>query len=164
MKAFPAPAPGDIVWCRFPQFEGIRPGPKPRPALILAVQDDVSPIRVRIAYGTSQGTDELDAWEFRIGPEDGAAFAASGLSLPTKFSMMKVVVLDYTDHWFAFSPGRPPRHTPQLGVLHPSLLPRARAAYEATVKTLSIRERLSAVYAVRPALMDELLRTGSSPP
>ena len=156
MKAFPAPAPGDIVWCRFPQVGGLGPGPKPRPALILAVQDDVAPVRVRVAYATS--VDEVEPWEFRIAPEDGPAFAASGLAFPTKFSMLKVVVLDYTDHWFAFSPGRPPRQSPRLGVLHPSLLPRARAAYEATVEALSIRERLSAVYAVRPALVDELVR------
>ena len=158
MKAFAPPAPGDIVWCRFPRVEGISPGPKPRPALILAVQDDVVPARVRVAYGTSRGADEVKPGEFRIGPEDGVAFSASGLALPTKFSMLKTVVLDYTDHWFAPAPARPPRQSPRLGVLHPTLLPRARAAYEETVRTLSVRERLDAVYAVRPALVDELMR------
>lgn len=158
MKAFSAPAPGDLVWCQFPQVEGIRPGPKARPALILAVQDEVSPARVRVAYGTRQATDELAPWEFRIGPEDGVAFSASGLAGPTKFSLLKAVVLDYTDLWFSYAPGRPRRQTPQLGVLHPSLISRARAAFDATLKTLSVRERLDAVYAVGPALLDELLR------
>jgi len=32
-----APAPGDIVWCRFPQDGVPGPGPKARPALVLSV-------------------------------------------------------------------------------------------------------------------------------
>jgi len=160
MRNFPAPvpAPGDVVWCRFPEDEGIRPSPKARPALILAVQDDVSPVRVRVAYGTSRDTGELAPWEFRIGPEDGVAFTASGLALATKFSMRKVVVLDYTDLWFSSAPGRPVGDTPRLGILHPAILPRARSAFEATLKSLSVRERLDAVYAVRSSHLDELLR------
>ncbi len=157
MRSFPAPAPGDLAWCRFPEAEGIRPSPKARPALILAVQDDVSPVRVRVAYGTSQDTGELAPWEFRIGSEDGVAFTASGLALATKFSMRKVVVLDYTDLWFCCAPGRPVRDTPRLGVLHPAILPRARSAFEATLSSLSVRERLNAVYGVQASDLDEFV-------
>ena len=158
MKTFPVPSPGDIVWCRFPQVEGIHPGPKPRPALILAVDEQAAPIRVRVAYGTSRGIHDLATWEFRIGPEDGAAFGASGLSLPTKFSMRQVVVLDYTELWFSIAPGQPARATPRLGVLHPALVSRARLAFEAAAGPLAVRERLDAVYAIENSHLDDVLQ------
>lgn len=132
MKATPffPPAPGDIVWCRFPEVEGIRPGPKSRPALILSVQDDVTPVRVKVAYGTSQQPEKLAPWEFAIGPDDSVAFTLSGLAVATKFSMRKVVILAYTDFWFSRAPGQL-SSTPRLGLLHPSLMSRAAAAFAA---------------------------------
>jgi hypothetical protein len=132
--AYPAPEPGDIVWCRFPELDGIPPGPKSRPALVLAVDDARSPARVRVAYGTSRGLTRIQAWEFAIGPDDGEAYLLSGLSMPTKFSLRQVVLLDYTALWFAPAPGRPPKATPRLGVLHPSLVRRAQAAHAAAVR------------------------------
>jgi hypothetical protein len=129
--SYPAPEPGDIVWCRFPEFEGIHPGPKSRPAFVLAVDDTRKPARVRVAYGTSRGLARVQVWEFVIGPDDGDAYVLSGLSLATKFSLRQVVVLDYTGHWFEPAPGRPPKPTPKLGVLHPSLVRRAQAAHAA---------------------------------
>lgn len=93
--------------------------------------DDVSPIRVRVAYGTSRGVHSITATELLIGPDQTAAYALSGLSRPTKFSMKAIVVLDYTDFWFDHAPGVSARATPQMGILHPSLMPALKAALKA---------------------------------
>lgn len=134
-KPFPAPAPGDIVWCRFPEHIGA-PGPKPRPALVLG--GDFSSARscvIRVAYGTTKNIRDKFSGEFEITPEDGAAFELSGLSYPTKFDLKNTQTLPYTDEWFAVPPN--PRHgvTPKLGTLHPSLMKRAEAAFRAVTQT-----------------------------
>ena len=130
---WPEPQAGVIVWCRFPDTPALRPGPKPRPALVLIVFDDEAPqFRVRVTYGTSQKVDRLYAGEFRITPQDGAAFRLSGLSFPTKFNLFKVVELPYSTPWFDVPPAAPFGQTPQLGVLHANLMRRATAAWQAT--------------------------------
>lgn len=93
--------------------------------------DDVSPIRVRVAYGTSRRISSIAGTEFLIGPDQPAAYALSGLSRPTKFSMKAIVVLDYTELWFDRAPDVPVRATPQMGILHPSLMPVLKAALRA---------------------------------
>lgn len=93
--------------------------------------DDAAPIRVRVAYGTSRGTNSVVATQFLVGPDNPAAYALSGLSRSTKFCMTNVVILDYTDFWFSRAPGVPERPTPQLGVLHPSMLLAVKRAAEA---------------------------------
>ncbi len=66
-----APAPLDIVWCRFPEREHPeRPGPKERPVLVLAVSSDG--MLVATAYGTSQAHGQLRAWN--IENEDIGAY------------------------------------------------------------------------------------------
>lgn len=131
-RAWPLPEAGQIVWCRFPDVPALRPGRKPRPALILRVFDNDAPIyRVLVAYGTSQKTERLYAGEFRIAPEDGEAFALAGLSYPTRFALALHVELPYTDTWFSPPPGTPYGQVPKLGVLHPSLHRRAAAAWRA---------------------------------
>jgi hypothetical protein len=84
-----------------------------------------------VAYGTSQKVSTLYAGEFAITPDDGAAFAASGLSYPTKFDLGETFELDFNDLWFAVPPGAPHGQTPKLGILHPSLMRRAGAAARA---------------------------------
>jgi len=128
---FPAPKPGDIVWCRFPQAKPPAPGPKSRPALVLRVGEDKGHAVVEVAYGTSQKIESLYAGEFAITPADQAAYEAAGLSYPTKFKLGETYELDYNDEWFAVAPGAPHGQTPKLGVLHPSLVRRAKAAFEA---------------------------------
>ncbi len=128
---FPAPKPGDIVWCRFPQARLSAPGPKSRPALILRVGEDEEHTVVEVAYGTSQKIETLYAGEFLITAADQAAYEAAGLSYPTKFNLGETYELDYNDEWFAVPPGAPYGQTPKLGVLHPSLVRRARAAFDA---------------------------------
>ena len=132
---WPAPEAGDIVWCHFPLDRGIEPGPKPRPALVVKVfDDDVLRYSVLIAYGTvgtSQKTDRLHAGEFLVAPTERAAYKLAGLSYPTKFSFKQSVELPFNETWFKVPPTAPNGQTPRLGVLHPSLLRRAWAAWEA---------------------------------
>ena len=131
VRWFDPPQAGDIVWCRFPQHRIPGPGPKPRPALVLAVGEaDGRPI-VRVAYGTSQKPDRLFAGEFAILPDLADAFAASGLSYPTKFDLAVIFELDYNDIWFGVPPHAPHGQNPKLGIMHPSLLRRAAAAARA---------------------------------
>jgi hypothetical protein len=131
-RIWPAPDVGQIVWCRFPDLSALRPGRKPRPALILRVFDDEAPIyRVLVAYGTSQRTDRLYTGEFRLVPADGEAYRLAGLSHPTKFNLADHVELPFTDTWFAPAPGAPHGQNPKLGVLHSSIYRRVEAAWNA---------------------------------
>ncbi|HEY9035892.1 MAG TPA: type II toxin-antitoxin system PemK/MazF family toxin [Pseudomonadales bacterium] len=130
---WPDPNAGDIVWCHFPQVPG-NPGPKPRPALIIAV-DDSNPkaIHVQVAYGTSQKTNRLYAGEFLIAKQHNAdAYRLAGLSYDTKFDLGKIVQLPYNSLWFAIAPRA--SASPHLGTLHPSLMPALTAAYKAANK------------------------------
>ncbi len=127
-NAFPLPAPGDIVYCRFPEKLGV-PGPKPRPALVTAIVEfGDGTTGVQVAYGTSRGTDRLFAGEFLISPKDGNAYEIAGLSFPTKFDLTRLQALPYNDEWFRVAPLQEHGHTPKLGILHPSLMRRAAAA------------------------------------
>lgn len=131
---WPAPNAGDIVWCHFPQVLG-NPGPKPRPALVIAV-DDTNPgeVQVRVAYGTSQKTHRLYAGEFLIAKQNNAeAYKLAGLSYDTKFDMGKIVQLPYNTLWFAVAPGSPAKN-PHLGTLHPTLMGTLATAYKAVNK------------------------------
>ncbi len=128
---FPVPRPGDIVWCRFPKDKLSAPAPKARPALVLRVGEDAAHPMVEVAYGTSQKVDTLCAGEFAITPADRAAYEAAGLSVATKFNLRETFELDFNDEWFDVPPGAPHGQTPKLGVLHPSLMRRAKAAFDA---------------------------------
>ena len=132
MRWWPAPEAGEIVWCHFPENRGIEPGPKPRPGLVVKVFDDDAPrYAALIAYGTSQKTDRLLAGEFLIAPLDRAAYKLAGLSYPNKFNFKQTVELPYNEEWFKVPPAAPHGQTPKLGVLHPSLMRRASAAWAA---------------------------------
>ena len=120
------PAPGDIVWCRFPQ-DLPTPGHKPRPALVLKCGLVGDRPMVLVAYGTSKKTNLLYAGEFAIYPKDASGYDRSGLSFATKFNLKKTVYLPYNNIWF----GPPPKgsgNMPKLGELHPSLVKRLHAA------------------------------------
>lgn len=125
------PTAGEIVWCHFP--DQIHPRPKPRPALILAVFDDIAPqFDVRVAYGTSQRTTALRRVEFAILRErNAAAYNAAGLSYDTKFDLKQALDLPYTTEWFSVPPAAPHGQTPKLGTFHPSLVRAVEAAFRA---------------------------------
>lgn len=120
---WPAPEPGDIVWCRFPQRPRDRPGPKPRPALVLRVTEYEAGYAVTVAYGTSQRLDRLVAGEFAIRKLDSpAAFALAGLSFDTKFDLREKVDLPWDEAFFGVPPSPTWGQTPKLGTLHPCLM------------------------------------------
>lgn len=128
-KFHPLPAPGDIVWCHFPQTIG-NPGPKPRPALVLAIAREQHAIQV--AYGTSQKTHKLYPGEFVLDPSD-AGFSVSGLGQRTKFDVGNRVQIYFDSDWFAPAPGQTPQiPLPKLGILHPSYMKAAKQALEQT--------------------------------
>lgn len=131
----PLPTVGDIVWCRFPQHESLgSPGPKPRPALIVAVSPSTH--EVEVAYGTSQKTalSQIYPTEFLIDPHAQGG-GASGLSLPTKFDMTHTVKLPFDSTWFSKAPGFSAHHPlPKMGVLPPLFYKAARQAAAAAKK------------------------------
>lgn len=129
-RFFPPPQPGDIVWCRMPDEIGAPPS-KARPALVIATGEIEGEAAARVAYGTSQKVDRLHSGEFAIRQNDGDAYLAAGLSVPTKFNLKRSVELPYNDVWFAVAPGAPFGQTPKLGLLHPMLMRRAHAASRA---------------------------------
>jgi hypothetical protein len=126
------PMAGDIVWCLFPQELGVMPAQKPRPALVLQVFDDEAPrFRVRVAYGTSQKVDALRAGEFAIRQSDASTYHFAGLAFDTKFNLGQAVDLDFDSIWFKPPPHAPFGQQPKLGALHPALVKRAAAAWQA---------------------------------
>ena len=131
MRFFAPPEPGDIVYCRFPRKGLPGPTPKPRPALVLTVGEIEGNPHVEVAYGTSQRTDRLHSGEFLIAPADGDVYALAGLSYPTKFDLRSRKELPYDEDWFRVPPHAPHGQTPKLGVLHPALMRRAKAAFDA---------------------------------
>ena len=131
MAFFAPPDPGDIVYCRFPERGMPGPSLKPRPALVIAVGDVGGETYVDVAFGTSRHTDQLYSGEFLVSPMDGDAFVLSGLSYPTKFDLRNRRELPYDEVWFRIPPQPMHGQTPKLGVLHPSLMRAARAAFAA---------------------------------
>lgn len=132
VATWPPPEPGDIVWCRFPQRPRDKPGPKPRPALVLTVVQREDGHEVVVAYGTSQGLSHLVAGQFAIRKQDSAAaYAQAGLSYDTKFDFSQTMALPWEDMFFDIPPV--PKHgaTPKLGSLHPSLVKASQAAFQA---------------------------------
>jgi hypothetical protein len=100
--------------------------------LVVKVFDDRAPqFSIVVAYGTSQKTDRLHSGEFVIARPDGDAWRLSGLSYETKFNLRQTVELPFNSEWFAVSPGAPFGQNPKCGLLHPSLLRRAQAAWNA---------------------------------
>lgn len=127
----PLPAPGDIVYCQFPEKLG-SPGLKPRPVLVISQREaDDGTLALEVAYGTSQKTKQLYAGEFLIASVDVHAFDLAGLSFDTKFDLAHTQVLPYTTKWFKVPPNPRFGQSPKLGSLHPSLLRTAQAAYNA---------------------------------
>ena len=123
---YPPPEPGDILWCRFPKVEGIRPGPKPRPCIVSWVSDAPEagqPYRVLVIYGTSSFRSPPRPTELDLDPDQHrAAYQQAGLSQATRFDLGKAVVVNYDEMYFALAPNgnQAPGPTPRLGVLHPS--------------------------------------------
>lgn len=127
-----SPAPGDIVWCHFPELPDSNPGPKPRPALVMAVVTQEDGVVVHVVYGTSQRVDQPRAGEFAILKANNPdAYALAGLAFDTKFDFKATVELPWTEQFFKIPPRSRYGQTPKLGILHPSLMRAAKAAHSA---------------------------------
>lgn len=128
-------SPFDIVYCYFPEKGTLDPAPKPRPALVLNVNDETNPQRIEIAYGTSQKTGKKYSGEFELTPKDGDAFKQAGLASESKFDLCRRVWLPYNDRWFKPKPSVPPKSSPKMGTLNldpsPELKRRFMAAAQA---------------------------------
>ena len=111
-------------------MDSILRGPKPRPALVLSVEDERNPVRVRVAYGTSKKLTPMRKGELIISQKHPDAYTASGLYFPTKFVLNAVVVLDYTSTWCALAPmpGGLVAPSPRLGYLHATMMMELRRA------------------------------------
>lgn len=131
MPIWPVPEAGEILWCHFP--DDVHPKPKPRPALVLAVkEDDLGLVFVRLAYGTSQKTNQLYSGEFLIARQTHpAAYKAAGLSFDTKFDLSNLVELPFNEDYFSVPPNAPHGQSPRLGTLHPTMVRIAAAAFAA---------------------------------
>jgi mRNA-degrading endonuclease toxin of MazEF toxin-antitoxin module len=134
MRYFSIPNNGDIVWCKFPETLG-KPGPKPRPALIIAIGANAQnkPV-VTVVYGTTKKLERLYLSEFKIERADGASFKLSGLAADTKFDFNHQVKLPYCSTWFDVAPGQAVTNQPKLGVLAPDLVLMAKQAFDKSSK------------------------------
>ena len=126
------PAPGDIVWCLFPEVPDIAPGPKPRPALVLSVERREDGDLVSVVYGTSQNLTRLKTGEVAITQTiHPAAYALAGLAYDTKFDFKVIVDAAWSDRYFKVPPRSPHGNTPKLGTLHATVLHAVEVAYRA---------------------------------
>ena len=128
------PAPGDIVWCLFPEVPDIDPGPKPRPALVVSVESREDGDLVRVAYGTSQNVTRLKTGEVVITQhKHQAAYALAGLAYDTKFDFKVIVELAWSERYFKVPIRNRHGNTPKIGTLHATVLHAVGAAYRAAM-------------------------------
>lgn len=126
------PAPGDIVWCVFPELPDMQPGPKPRPALVIAVESRTDGGSVHVAYGTSQNVSQLKSGQFAITQsKHQAAYALAGLAYDTKFDLKAIVELPWLSSYFKVPLRNPHGNTPVIGTLHATVMHAVRAAHDA---------------------------------
>lgn len=126
------PAPGDIVWCLFPEIPDIEPGPKPRPALVMSVERRDDGDMVSLVYGTSQNLNRLTTGEIAITQaKHPAAYALAGLAYDTKFDFKVIVDLPWSDRYFKVPPRSPHGNSPKLGTLHATVIQAFALAYKA---------------------------------
>ena len=132
MQNWKLPATGDIVWCLFPELPDIKPGPKPRPALVLAVENRTGGDVVSVVYGTSQNVTRLRTGEFAITKaKHPAAYALAGLAYDTQFDFKVIVDLPWSDRYFKVLPKNRHTNNPKIGTLHATVLHAVEAAYRA---------------------------------
>lgn len=128
------PAPGDIVWCLFPEVPNIEPGPKPRPALVLSVESREGGDLVRVAYGTSKNVTRLKTGEVAITQTNhSAAYVLAGLAYDTKFDFKVILDLAWSDRYFKVPIRNRHGNTPKIGTLHVTVLHAVEAAYRAAM-------------------------------
>jgi hypothetical protein len=130
--SWPLPAAGDIVWCVFPELPDPQPGPKPRPALVLSVEERVDGAWLRVVYGTSKAITRLKTGEVAITQAaHPAAYKLAGLAYDTKFDFKVTVDLPWSDRYFKVPALNPHGNTPKMGTLHATVMRAVETAYRA---------------------------------
>ncbi|WP_304350041.1 type II toxin-antitoxin system PemK/MazF family toxin [Comamonas testosteroni] len=128
------PAPGDIVWCMFPEIPDIEPGPKPRPALVMSVERREDGDVVSVVYGTLQKLNRMTTGEIAITQsKHPAAYALAGLAFDTKFDFKVIVELPWSDRYFKAPPRRPHGNNPKLGTLQATVMQAFALAHKAAI-------------------------------
>ena len=126
------PAPGDIVWCLFPEVPDIEPGPKPQPALVMRVERRHDGDLVSLVYGTSKNLTRLRSCEVAITQsKNPAAYALAGLAYDTKFNFKVIVELPWTNRYFKVPTRNLHGNIPKIGTLHATILHSVEVAYRA---------------------------------
>ena len=115
LAAHHAPAPLDIVWCRFPIVEDPKnPGPKPRPALVRRVLRRADGATyLEVSYGTSNPArySDHDLWIHNL-----AEMFDMGLPQATIFQLDRTVTVPWASEWFTT---REDGSGPVIGALTP---------------------------------------------
>lgn len=91
--------------------------------------DTATPFRVRVAYGTTQRPVPYGRGEFLV--QAPAHQLQAGLVSVTKFSLLNVVVLEWSDPWFGPAPLPGGLHgpTPVMGTLAAELVRELQRAF-----------------------------------
>ena len=126
------PSIGDFVWCLFPELPNCDPGPKPRPALLVGVEEREDGSFVRVVYGTSKNVTKLKMDEVAITQiNHPVAYALAGLAYDTKFDSKVMIDLPWTEEYFKVPAKKLHGNTPKLGTLHVSVFHAFQVAYRA---------------------------------
>ena len=133
-NAWPSPAPGDIVWCLFSEIPDVEPGLKPRPALVMGIEERADGVIVSVVYGTSQRVNRLNTGEVAITQaKHAAAYALAGLAYDTKFDFKAIIELPWTTRYFKSPPRAIHGNTPKIGTLHATVIRAVETAYRAAM-------------------------------
>lgn len=77
---------GDIVYCGFPMEEG---GELPHYCLVIAINEDQTGTRIRIAFGSSKQVSESGHRDWELVVSQSGDLHACGLRKPTRFDLKK---------------------------------------------------------------------------
>lgn len=112
-----APTYGSIVWTRFPEVKGV-PGPKCRPALVLAtgLNQKHAPeyATVQVAYGTSNLKLDRPVSQLHLIVQNISALNQFRLPQTTRFDLDQIIWLPWSSRWFQAREGY---LTPKIGDL-----------------------------------------------
>jgi hypothetical protein len=91
----------DIVWCCFPELSELRPGPKPRPALVRRVLRDPSSghLAVEVAFGTSNLKLDRNI-PHQLVISNRRDLYEAGLRSPTRFDLTQTKILPWCREFF----------------------------------------------------------------
>ena len=107
-----APAPLDLIWCRFPLVEAPdSPGPKARPGLVRAVRAIDQRAYVEVAYGTSKFANYSSRDLIIANLTD---LCEMGLPQATVFQLGRTAVIPWAEEWVGSLEG----HGPTIGRLN----------------------------------------------